>query len=133
MLETIAKGFKNARNALRREAELTETNVDGALRDVRVALLEADVDLGVVRKFIAQVKDKALGEIVKLNAEDARGKKIVTTPSDHFIKICHDELEALMGPVNTELKFSQKRPTGIMMVGLQGAGNTTTTAKLANL
>ena len=132
MLETITQGFRNARNALRGQVELTETNVEGALSQVRVALLEADVDLNVVRKFIAQVKDKALGEIVKLNAADARGKKIVTTPSDHFIKICHDELEALMGPVDTELKYSQKRPTGIMMVGLQGSGKTTTTAKLAN-
>ena len=132
MLETITQGFRNARNALRGQVELTETNVEGALSQVRVALLEADVDLGVVRKFVAQVKDKALGEIVKLNAADGRGKKIVTTPSDHFIKICHDELEALMGPVDTELKYSQKRPTGIMMVGLQGSGKTTTTAKLAS-
>ena len=132
MLETITQGFRKARNSLRGQAELTEANVDEALRDVRVALLEADVDLGVVRSFIARVKDKAIGEIVKLNATDARGRKIVTNPSDHFIKICHDELEALMGPVNTELTYSQKRPTGIMMVGLQGSGKTTTTAKLAN-
>ena len=132
MLETITQGFRKARNSLRGQAELTEANLDEALRDVRVALLEADVDLTVVRSFIARVKDKSIGEIVKLNAPDARGKKIVTTPSDHFIKICHDELEALMGPVNTELVYSQKRPTGIMMVGLQGSGKTTTTAKLAN-
>ncbi len=132
MLETITQGFRKARNSLRGQAELTETNVEGALADVRVALLEADVDLGVVRSFIARVKDKAVGEIVKLNAQDARGRKIVTNPSDHFIKLCHDQLEALMGPVQTELKYSQKRPTGIMMVGLQGSGKTTTTAKLAN-
>jgi len=132
MLETITQGFRKARNSLRGQAELTEANIDEALRDVRTALLEADVDLGVVRSFIARVKDKAVGEIVKLNATDARGRKIVTNPSDHFIKICHDQLEALMGPVQTELKYSQKRPTGIMMVGLQGSGKTTTTAKLAN-
>src|ERR1700727_461817 len=98
MLETITQGFRNARNALRGQAELTDGNIEEALRSVRVALLEADVDLGVVRSFIARVKDKALGEMVRLNAADARGKKIVTSPSDHFIKICHDELEALMGP-----------------------------------
>ncbi len=132
MLETLTQGFRNARNALKGQAELTEGNVDGALQSVRVALLEADVDLNVVRKFVAQVKDQALGEIVKLNAQDARGRKIVTSPSDHFIKLCHDELEALMGPVNTELTYSSKRPTGIMMVGLQGSGKTTTTAKLAS-
>jgi len=132
MLETITQGFRKARNSLRSQVELTEANVEEALRDVRVALLEADVDLGVVRSFIARVKDKAVGEIVQLNAQDARGRKIVTNPSDHFIKICHDELEALMGPVQTELRYSQKRPTGIMMVGLQGSGKTTTTAKLAS-
>ena len=132
MLETITQGFRKARNSLRGQAELSEANIEEALRDVRVALLEADVDLGVVRSFIAGVKDKAVGEMVKLNAQDARGRKIVTNPSDHFIKICHDQLEALMGPVQTELKYSQKRPTGIMMVGLQGSGKTTTTAKLAN-
>src|SRR5580698_2233324 len=131
MLETITQGFRRARNALRGQAELTEANIEEALRDVRVALLEADVDLGVVRGFIARVKDKAVGEMVKLNAEDARGRKIVTNPSDHFIKICHDELEALMGPVDTSLKFNSRRATGLMVVGLQGSGKTTTAAKLA--
>ncbi|HUB07434.1 MAG TPA: signal recognition particle protein [Myxococcales bacterium] len=131
MLETIAKGFKSARNRLRGQVELTPQNIEEALRDVRVALLEADVDLTVTRRFIARVQEKALGEIVALSAQDARGRKIVTQPGDHFIKICHDELEALMGPVDTTLKWSKQRPTGVMVVGLQGSGKTTTAAKLA--
>jgi signal recognition particle subunit SRP54 len=131
MLEIVSQGFKKARNLLRGRAELTEANVDEALQDVRVALLEADVDLMVARRFIARVKEKALGDIVQLAAKDARGRKIVTEPSDHFIKICHDELEALMGPVDAQLKYNTRRPTGVMVVGLQGSGKTTTAVKLA--
>ncbi len=131
MLEIVTQGFKTARNKLRGQATLTPDNIEDALGDVRVALLEADVDLGVVRRFVARVQEKAVGETVSLKATDARGKRIVTQPSDHFIKICHDELEALMGPVDTSLRFNTKRPTGIMMVGLQGSGKTTTAAKLA--
>jgi signal recognition particle subunit SRP54 len=131
MLETITKGFKTARNRLRGQVELTPANIEEALRDVRVALLEGDVDLGVVRRFIALVQEKALGEVVALSAESARGKKIVAEPGDHFIKICHDQLEALMGPVDTTLKQTKGRPQGVMVVGLQGSGKTTTAAKLA--
>ncbi len=131
MLETITKGFKTARNRLRGQVELTPANIEEALRDVRVALLEGDVDLNVVRRFIAQVQEKALGEVVALSAENARGRKIVTEPGDHFIKICHDELEALMGPVDTSLHQAKGKPTGVMVVGLQGSGKTTTAAKLA--
>ncbi|MHB8419634.1 MAG: signal recognition particle protein [Myxococcales bacterium] len=131
MLETVAKGFKTARNRLRGQVELTPQNIEEALRDVRVSLLEADVDLNVTRRFIARVQEKALGEVVALSAKDARGKKIVSSPGDHFIKICHDELEALMGPADAKLAWNQKRPTGVMVVGLQGSGKTTTAAKLA--
>jgi signal recognition particle subunit SRP54 len=131
MLETITKGFKTARNRLRGQVELTPANIDEALRDVRVALLEGDVDLNVVRRFVAQVQEKALGEVVALSAQNARGRKIVTEPGDHFIKICHDQLEALMGPVDTSLRQAKGKPTGVMVVGLQGSGKTTTAAKLA--
>ncbi len=131
MLETVTKGFKAARNRLRGQVELTAANIDEALRDVRVALLEADVDLAVARRFVARVQEKALGEVVALSAQGQRGKKIVTQPGDHFIKICHDELEALMGPVDTKLVYNKQRPTGVMVVGLQGSGKTTTAAKLA--
>ncbi len=134
MLDTLTKGFRAARNRLAGKAEITPDVIDEALRDIRVSLLEADVSLEVVRRFVARVKEKAVGEVVELKAVDAQGKAIKVTPHDHFIKICHDELEGLMGPVDTSLAFTplKTRPTGIMMVGLQGSGKTTTTAKLAS-
>ena len=133
MLDTLTKGFKAARNRLAGKAEITEEVVEEALRDIRVALLEADVSLDVVRRFVARVKDKAVGEIVQVKTKDTKGLKLKVTPQDHFIKVCHDELEALMGPVETKLAWSptNTRPTGVMMVGLQGSGKTTTTAKIA--
>lgn len=133
MLDVVTKGFRAARNKLGGKAELTEENIEDALRDIRVALLEADVDFGVVKGFIAQVKEKALGEVVQLTATDRSGKKLAASPGDHFIKICHDELENLMGPVDASLTMrpATESPTVIMMVGLQGSGKTTTTGKLA--
>ena len=135
MLDAVTKGFKAAKHKLTGKAELTEANIDDALRDIRVALLEADVEFGVAKRFLARVKEKSLGEVVSTSAVDKKGKKLQVAPGDHFIKICHDELENLMGPVDTTLVLSQKgeRPAGIMMVGLQGSGKTTTTAKLAAL
>src|SRR3954468_24182188 len=135
MLDAVTKGFRAAKHKLTGKAELTEANIDDALRDIRVALLEADVEFNVAKRFLARVKEKALGEVVSTTVTDKKGKKLQVAPGDHFIKICHDELEALMGPVDTSLQLSQKgeRPAGIMMVGLQGSGKTTTVAKLANL
>ncbi len=134
MLDAVTRGFRAAKHKLTGKAELTEANVDDALRDIRVALLEADVEFNVAKRFLARVKEKALGEVVTIKAEDKKGKKFTVAPGDHFIKICHDELENLMGPVDTSLQLSKKgeRPAGIMMVGLQGSGKTTTTAKLAS-
>jgi signal recognition particle subunit SRP54 len=134
MLDAVTKGFRAAKHKLTGKAELTEANIDDALRDIRVALLEADVELNVARRFLARVKEKALGEVVSTTATDKKGKRFEVAPGDHFIKICHDELENLMGPVDVSLQLSQKgeRPAGIMMVGLQGSGKTTTTAKLAS-
>jgi len=131
MLDAVSKGFKAAKNRLRGKAEITPEVVDEALRDIRVALLEADVEFGVVKQFVATVREKAIGEVVETKVTTKKGE-LRATPADHFIKICHDELEALMGPVDTSLKFKAKGPTGIMMVGLQGSGKTTTTGKLAN-
>ena len=130
MLETISKGFRTARDLLGGESELTETNIDQALREVRLSLLEADVEFRVTKDFLARVKEKAVGETVKLRAR-AKGKKLKVTPGEHFIKICATELTQLMGPVDTSLSFAKRGPTGIMMVGLQGSGKTTTAAKLA--
>ncbi len=132
MLDTLTKGFRAARNRFTGKAEITSEVIDEALRDIRVALLEADVSLEVVRRFVASLREKALGEVVKVEVKTGKGKLKVTA-QDHFIKLCHDELEALMGPVETGLTFSssKSRPTTIMMVGLQGSGKTTTTAKVA--
>ncbi|HZZ84929.1 MAG TPA: signal recognition particle protein [Anaeromyxobacteraceae bacterium] len=131
MLETVAKGFKAARNKLKGRTEISADVVDDALRDIRVALLEADVAFDVVKRFVARVREKAVGEVVETKVKTEKGM-VKVTPQDHFVKICHDELEALMGPVDTSLKVNTKRPTGVMMVGLQGSGKTTTTGKLAN-
>jgi signal recognition particle subunit SRP54 len=129
MLETISKGFRSARNMLQGQAELSESNIDKALREVRLSLLEADVEFNVVKGFLARVKEKAVGETVQTSAK-SKEKKLKVAPADHFIRICYDELEALMGPVDTDISLS--KPIGtIMMVGLQGTGKTTTTGKLA--
>jgi signal recognition particle subunit SRP54 len=85
-----------------------------------------------VKQFVADVRQKAIGEVVQTKVDDAKGKALRVTPADHFVKICHDQLEALMGPVDTSIKFKPKGTTGVMMVGLQGSGKTTTAAKLAN-
>ena len=130
MFETLSKGFRAARDLLQGEAELTEKNIDKALKDVRLSLLEADVEFKVTKTFLGRVKEKALGETVKLRAR-ASGKKAKVSPGAHFVKICQDELINLMGPVDTSIEFAKKGPTAIMMVGLQGSGKTTTTGKLA--
>jgi len=133
MFETVSKGFRAAKNRLLGKAELTPELIDESLRDIRVSLLEADVAFDVVKKFVARVREKAQGETVKTTITDKKGKKMRVAPGDHFVKICHDELEALMGPVDTSLKLKPKdQISGIMMVGLQGSGKTTTTGKLAN-
>ena len=132
MLETVSKGFKAARNKLQGRALITAEVVDEALRDIRVSLLEADVSFEVVKRFVARVREKALGEVVETRVKTEKGLLRVT-PQDHFVKICHDELEALMGPVDASLRSAEKgRPTGIMMIGLQGSGKTTTAGKIAN-
>src|SRR5512142_3048936 len=91
MLETVTKGFKAARNKLKGRTELTADVVDDALRDIRVSLLEADVAFDVVKRFVARVREKAVGEVVDTKVETKKGL-VRVTPSDHFVKICHDEL-----------------------------------------
>ena len=130
MLETLSRGFKNAKARLTGVTELTPDNIEEALRDVRMSLLEADVEFKVVRSFLDRVKEKALGETVQLRAK-AGDRALSATPEQHFVRICQDELTALMGPVDTEITLAKKGPTCIMMVGLQGSGKTTTVGKLA--
>jgi signal recognition particle subunit SRP54 len=133
MFDALTKGFKSARNRLAGLTELTEQNVESALREVRLSLLEADVELGVVKAFLARVKEKALGEVVRTRTRGKDGGAQKVSASDVFVKICHDELVALMAPgEGSALHMAPKgQPTGIMMVGLQGSGKTTTCAKLA--
>ena len=103
--------------------KLTELEIKGAMREVRIALLEADVNLFVAKDFIAKVSEKAVGqEILKS-----------LTPAQQVIKIVNEELTALMGASNVKLNASPKGSTVIMMCGLQGAGKTTACGKLALL
>ena len=118
MLETLTQGFKNAKLKLAGKTKLTEDNISEALTDVRRSLLEADVELGVVRTFLDRVRERSLGEVVSLKAPTtghgvAKGMKV--TPADHFVKICHDERVQLMGPVDTSLDLVG-HPAVIMLV-----------------
>jgi signal recognition particle subunit SRP54 len=133
MFDAITKGFRQAKNRLAGLTELTEQNIDTALREVRLSLLEADVELGVVKAFLARVKDKALGEVVRVKAKGRDGETLKVSAADQFVKICHDEMVSFMTAEGPSLVFAEKGagPTGIMMVGLQGSGKTTTCAKLA--
>jgi signal recognition particle subunit SRP54 len=133
MFETLTKGFRNARNRLAGVTELTEENIDQALRDVRLSLLEADVEFGVTKEFLARVKEKAVGQVVGTAAK-SKGRKVKVGPAEQFVKICQNELESMMSFEGEPVEFAKKpKPTGIMMVGLQGSGKTTTSAKLALL
>jgi signal recognition particle subunit SRP54 len=109
--------------SLRGQARLTESNIQDALREVRVALLEADVALPVVKDFIAHVKERALGREVAGSL----------TPGQALVGVVHDELTALMGAANAPLALSVVPPAVILMAGLQGSGKTTSAAKLAKL
>jgi signal recognition particle subunit SRP54 len=130
MFDAIAKGFRQAKNRLAGLTELTEQNIESALREVRLSLLEADVELGVTKAFLARVKEKALGEVVKIRAKKD-GETMKVNAADQFVKICHDELVEFMTAEGPAIVYADKGPTGIMMVGLQGSGKTTTCAKLA--
>ena len=129
MFEALSRGFREAQNRLSGLTELNATNIKTALREVRVSLLEADVELGIVKGFIANVETKALGQTVKTRIKHA-GQKHQISASEQFIKLCHDELIAMMGSDAETVTFSDSGPTGVMMVGLQGSGKTTSTAKL---
>ena len=131
MLDIVSDGFKTAKNKLKGITTLSDENIKVALNDVRESLLEADVEYGVVKSFIRTVKDRAIGTEVNLKAGKG-SKRIKVSAGDHFIQICQEELENLMGPEAYQLDFPSNRPGKIMMVGLQGVGKTTTTGKLAN-
>ncbi|HEX7671006.1 MAG TPA: signal recognition particle protein [Polyangiaceae bacterium] len=131
MFDALKRGFREAQNRLAGLTELNEKNVQAALREVRLSLLEADVELGVVKRFLARVEEKALGQTVQTSVKHG-GEKHAVSAGDQFVKICHDELVAMMSHEGDLVRFADKgKRTGIMMVGLQGSGKTTTCAKLA--
>jgi len=131
VLETLAKGFRAARQRLTGVAELNDEVIEDALRDVRLSLLEGDVEFRVVKRFLERVREAARGKEVELRAKSKEYGTRTITPEQAFIAICQDELIKMMGPVDTELRWAKKGPTGIMMVGLQGSGKTTSVGKLA--
>src|SRR2546425_5180703 len=115
--DKLQRVFKN----LRGEGKLTAANMEAALREIRVALLEADVNFKVVKQLIEAVKEKAMGEEVLSSL----------SPSQQVVKIVRDELTRILGSHQSKLRFANEPPSVIMIVGLQGSGKTTTTGKLA--
>ena len=122
MFESLTEKLENAVNKIKGYGVINEDNISSAMREVRLALLEADVNYKVVKEFTNKVKEKALGEEVKKSLK----------PGDVFLKILKDELLNLLGDDNSELNLSGN-PAVVMLVGLQGSGKTTTIAKLGNL
>ncbi|MCE5196498.1 MAG: signal recognition particle protein [Negativicutes bacterium] len=122
MFENLSEKLQNTLKRLRGKGRLTEADINEAMREVRVALLEADVNFKVVRDFVGRIKEKAMGaEILES-----------LTPGQQVVKIVYDELVEMIGGTQSKLTVSSKLPTIIMLVGLQGAGKTTAAGKLAN-
>lgn len=121
MFDSLAEKLQATLADVRSRGTLTEDDVNAAMREIRLALLEADVNFKVVKRFTNAVKERALGS-------DVIGQ---LNPGQQVVKIVNDELSALMGGESEELKFSSSPPTVILMAGLQGSGKTTATAKLA--
>ena len=121
MFENLTNKFEEVFSSLKKAPSLDENQVDEGLRGIRQALLEADVSLEVAKDFIEKVKPKALGqEIIRS-----------TSPGDMVVKIVYDELVNLLGEKNNDINLNVVPPVPMMLVGLQGSGKTTTTAKLA--
>ena len=123
MFDTLSDKLQNALGDLRGRGTLDDEAVSRAMREVRLALLEADVNFDVVRQFVAQVRERAVGEDVRKSL----------TPGQQVVKIVHEELTELMGSGDSRLAFSPRPPTTILLAGLQGSGKTTAAGKLALL
>jgi signal recognition particle subunit SRP54 len=123
MFETLSDRLKGVFRSLRGRGRITEENVSEVMREIRTALLEADVHLEVARSFCAEVEKKAIGQ------------EVIATlrPADLMVKIVHDELVELMGPVDPKIPFVAPGPTILLMAGLQGSGKTTTCGKMAKM
>ena len=121
MFENLTNKFEEIFSSLKKAPSLDEKQVDEGLRNIRQALLEADVSLSVAKEFVKNIKPKALGQDIIRS----------TSPGQMVVKIVHDELVKLLGENNSEINLNAVPPVPIMLVGLQGSGKTTTTAKLA--
>src|SRR5262249_13042591 len=121
MFETLSEKLQRVFKNLRGEGKLTEEHLDEALKEIRMALLEADVNFKVVKQFTDKVKAEALGQEVMQSL----------SPGQQVVKIVRDELIEMLGGTNVRLNFGAQPPTVIMLVGLQGSGKTTTSGKLA--
>ena len=121
MFENLTNKLGNVFNSLKKRGALTEKDVDEALRDVRVALLEADVSLEVVKDFIIKVRERAVGQEVLKSV----------TPGQQVVKIVNDVLIDALGTANSPLEINHSPPVVMLLVGLQGSGKTTTAGKLA--
>src|SRR2546425_1390774 len=121
MFETLSEKLQRVFKNLRGEGRLTEQHIEEALKEIRIALLEADVNFKVVKQFTEAVKAKAIGEEVFQSL----------TPGQQVVKIVRDELIEILGGANVRLNFASQPPTVIMLVGLQGSGKTTSSGKLA--
>ncbi|MDX6533715.1 MAG: signal recognition particle subunit [Gaiellales bacterium] len=123
MFDSLSDRLGATLDGLKGRGRLSEDDINKAMREIRLALLEADVNFAVVRDFVARVKERAMGTDVLDSL----------TPGQQVIKIVHEELTALMGEAGTKLSFSNRPPTVILMAGLQGSGKTTAAGKLARL
>src|SRR5262245_17568566 len=123
MFESLSTRLQGVFKSLRGEARLSEATVDAALREIRLALLEADVNFRVVKAFVDRVRAKAVGDEVLRSL----------TPDQHVVRIVRDEMLAMFGDAVGGLPPAEKTPRVILMLGLQGSGKTTTSAKLARL
>jgi signal recognition particle subunit SRP54 len=121
MFENLSEKLQRAFKNLRGQGTMTEENIQEALREIRVALLEADVNLNVVKDLVDHIREKAIGQEVMT----------ALSPTEQVIKIVHDELVTLLGKDTARFQFASRPPTVILMAGLQGSGKTTTSGKLA--
>jgi signal recognition particle subunit SRP54 len=123
MFEALSDKLRKVLKDLRGQGRLTESNIEAAMREIRIALLEADVNFKVVKSFVDRVREKALGQEV-IGA---------LSPAQQVVKVVHDELVEMLGGTSTQLLFTKRIPNVVMIVGLQGSGKTTTTGKIAKL
>ncbi|HEX5197800.1 MAG TPA: signal recognition particle protein [Gaiellales bacterium] len=123
MFDSLSDRLGATLDGLKGKGRLSEDDINTAMREIRLALLEADVNFGVVKEFVARVRERAMGAEVMDSL----------TPGQQVVKIVHEELTSLMGEAGTKLSFSNRPPTVILMAGLQGSGKTTASGKVARL